>query len=237
VKEEALGSSSSSSGGPLSTPTAYTQEWDLAENALVRYYQDGLRLVAHMEAGPQGFLVAKFGSEAPIETEVPNLTMQGKAPGKVAAGKGVKKRPAAKPTNAAAPEEEEEEKDAPEAPEGPEAPVPKKRKKVPDYWLEVFSKAKLGNSNKHPVRTYVQGFMESSHKWGLVVEVFARETDRYRQFAEQLAQEMVEHQMTKEEVWRRKEVLLENQFHEEDGEEDEVHPEKPEEEEEGQDLD
>jgi hypothetical protein len=42
----------------------------------VRLYPDGRLVTAAMAQGPNGFGIARFGDEAPVETELPNLLLE-----------------------------------------------------------------------------------------------------------------------------------------------------------------
>jgi hypothetical protein len=62
---------------PSSTTAAKPLEYiDSCQNALVRLYPDGRLVVAAMAQGPNGFGIARFGDEAPVETELPNLLLE-----------------------------------------------------------------------------------------------------------------------------------------------------------------
>jgi len=67
---EGEGGSSSSKG-----PKLVSQFMDGHLHCLVRVFDNGTRVMASMQPGEGGFAQAWFGSEGPIDTEVPNLVL------------------------------------------------------------------------------------------------------------------------------------------------------------------
>jgi hypothetical protein len=61
------------SSATAAKPLDYT---DSCQTALVRLYPDGRLVTAAMAQGPNGFGIARFGDEAPVETELPNLLLE-----------------------------------------------------------------------------------------------------------------------------------------------------------------
>ena len=63
----------------VSPAHSHTLQYE-AEDSVVRVLDSGEELKATMCRGPKGFLLARFPSEEPFETEIPNLMLEEKEP-------------------------------------------------------------------------------------------------------------------------------------------------------------